>query len=134
MEEIYCFAGNPLDRVSQRRQDANWVMSLLDDPATRVLPLHGLKPPVRHSSAASLDWQGVASWRQLIDSGNTLILLGIRDGHAFFALDAGSAEARAENGSVLMDARAAAPMIDGGEAAILAEARSLIDWHDRHRF
>ena len=30
--------------------------------------------------------------------------------------------------------RTAAPMIDGGEAAILAEARSLIDWHDRHRF
>ena len=32
MEEIYCFAGNPLDRVSQRRQDAGWVASLLEDP------------------------------------------------------------------------------------------------------
>jgi NAD+ diphosphatase len=134
MEEIYCFAGNPLDRVSQRRQDAGWVASLLEDPATRVLPLHGLKPPVCHSSAASLDWQSVAPWRPLIDSGNTLILLGIRDGRAFFALDAGSTEAASDNGSALMDARAAAPMIDGGEAAILAEARSLIDWHDRHRF
>jgi NAD+ diphosphatase len=134
MEEIYCFAGNPLDRVSQRRQDAAWVASLLENPATRVLPLHGLKPVVRHWSAASLDWQGVGPWRQLIDSGNTLILLGIRGGHAFFALDAGSTEIASDNGSVLMDARAAAPMIDGGEAAILAEARSLIDWHDRHRF
>jgi NAD+ diphosphatase len=134
MEEIYCFAGNPLDRVSQRRQDAGWVASLLEDPATRVLPLHGLKPAVCHSSAASLDWQSVAPWRPLIDSGNTLILLGIRDGRAFFALDAGSTEVLGDNGSVLMDARTAAPMIDGGEAAILAEARSLIDWHDRHRF
>jgi NAD+ diphosphatase len=134
MEEIYCFAGNPLDRVSQRRQDAGWVASLLEDPATRVLPLHGLKPPVCHSSAASLDWQSVAPWRPLIDSGNTLILLGIRDGRAFFALDAGSTEVLGDNGSVLMDARTAAPMIDGSEAAILAEARSLIDWHDRHRF
>jgi NAD+ diphosphatase len=134
MEEIYCFAGNPLDRVSQRRQDAGWVASLLEDPATRVLPLHGLKPPVCHSSAASLDWQSVAPWRPMIDSGNTLILLGIRDGRAFFALDAGSTEVLGDNGSVLMDARTAAPMIDGGEAAILAEARSLIDWHDRHRF
>jgi NAD+ diphosphatase len=107
---------------------------LLEDPATRVLPLHGLKPPVCHSSAASLDWQSVAPWRPLIDSGNTLILLGIRDGRAFFALDAGSTEVLGDNGSVLMDARTAAPMIDGGEAAILAEARSLIDWHDRHRF
>jgi NAD+ diphosphatase len=99
-----------------------------------VLPLHGLKPPVRRSSAAALDWQNVAPWRPLIDSGNTLILLGIRDGRAFFALDAGSTEVPGDNGSVVMDARAAAPMIDGGEAAILAEARSLIDWHDRHRF
>jgi NAD+ diphosphatase len=99
-----------------------------------VLPLHGLKPPVCHSSAASLDWQSVAPWRPLIDSGNTLILLGIRDGRAFFALDAGSTETASGNGSVLMDARTAAPIIDGGEAAILAEARSLLDWHDRHRF
>ena len=134
MEEIYCFAGNPLDRVSQRRQDAGWVASFLEDPATRVLPLHGLKPPVRHSSAATLDWQSVAPWRPLIDNGNTLILLGIGDGRAFFALDAGSTEVPSDDGSVLMDARMAAPMIDGGEAAILAEARSLIDWHDRHRF
>jgi NAD+ diphosphatase len=99
-----------------------------------VLPLHGLKPPVRHSSAAALDWQNVGPWRRLIDSGNTLILLGVNDGRALFALDAGSTEVPSDNGTVVMDARTAAPMIEGGEAAILAEARSLIDWHDRHRF
>ena len=134
MEEIYCFAGNPLDRVSQRRQDAGWVASLLDHPETRVLPLHDLKPRVRHASAADLDWQGVGSWRSLIDAGNTLILLGIRDGRAYFALDAGQVETPPGGKTVAMDARSVAPMIDGGEAAILAEARSLIDWHGRHRF
>ncbi len=134
MEEIYCFGGNPLDRVSQRRQNAGWVASLLENPSTRVLPLHGLKPKIRHSSAAALDWQGVAPWQPLIDGGSTLILLGMGDDRAYFALDAGSTEGPSHDGSVLMDARAAAPMIDGGEAAILAEARSLIDWHDRHRF
>jgi len=134
MEEIYCFAGNPLDRVSQRRQDAGWVASLLEDPATRVLPLHGLKPAVRRSSAAALDWQSVAPWRPLIDDRSTLILLGMRENRAYFALDATAAEIPSDSDSVLMDARAAAPMIDGGDAAILAEARSLIDWHDRHRY
>ena len=130
MEEIYCFAGNPLDRVSQRRQDGGWVASLLEDPEARLLPLHGLKPQIRHASAVGLDWQNVASWRPLIDSGAILILLGIREGRAYFALDASAAEA--ETGT--MDARAAAALIDSGEAAILAEARSLIDWHARHRF
>jgi len=134
MEEIYCFAGNPLDRVSQRRQDAGWVASLLEDPATQVLPLHGLKPQIRHSSATALDWQSLAPWRPLIDNGSTLVLLGIREGRAYFALDATPAEIPSDGNSVAMDARTAAPLIDGGEAAILAEARSLIDWHDRHRF
>jgi len=134
MEEIYCFAGNPLDRVSQRRRDAGWIASLLDDPETRVLPLHGLKPQIRHSSAAALGWQSVEPWRPLIDGGSTLILLGIRDGRAYFAIDATPAETPASEDTVLMDARAAAPTIESGEAAILAEARSLIDWHARHRF
>ncbi len=134
MEEIYCFAGNPLDRVSQRRQDAGWVASLLQDPETRLLPLHGLKPHVRHSSAAALDWQSVAPWRSLIDEGATLILLGTRDGRAYFALDATLRETAPDADGAAMDARTVAPLIDGGEAAILAEARSLIDWHARHRF
>ena len=134
MEEIYCFAGNPLDRVSQRRQDAGWVASLLEQPETRLLPLHDLKPQVRHASAVNLDWQNVAPWRSLIDDGGTLILLGIRDGRAYFALDATPAEMPSDSDTIAMDARTVAPMIDGGEAAILAEARSLIDWHARHRF
>src|SRR5712672_495563 len=134
MEEIYCFAGNPLDRVSQRRQDAGWVASLLEDPETRLLPLHDLKPHVRHASAVALAWQNVGPWRSLVDDGSTLILLGIREGRAYFALDATPAEIPADGDTVAMDARSVAPMIDGGEAAILAEARSLIDWHARHRF
>ena len=134
MEEIYCFAGNPLDRVSQRRQDAGWVASLLQDPGTRLLPLHSLKPRVHHSSAVSLYWQSVGPWHPLIDDGNTLILLGLRDGQAYFALDATLMEPPPDDGAVTMDARSVAAIIDGGEAAILAEARSLIDWHARHRF
>src|ERR1700737_1138722 len=133
MEEIYCFAGNPLDRVSQRRQDAGWGASLLENAPPRGLPRPGLKPQIRHSSAAALDWQGVGPWRPLIDDGSTLILLGMREGRAYFALDATSAEIPPDGDSVAMDARAAAPIIDGGEAAILAEAPSLVDWHARHR-
>jgi len=106
----------------------------LDDPETRLLPLHGLKPLVRHASAVALDWQRVGPWRPLIDDGATLIMLGLRDRRAWFALDASRAEIPADGGSEAMDARTAAAVIDGGEAAILAEARSLLDWHSRHGF
>jgi NAD+ diphosphatase len=134
MEEIYCFAGNPLDRVTQRRQDAGWVASLLEKPDTRVLPLHGLKPEIRHSSAVALAWQSVEPWRPAIVQGSTTILLGICDGRAYFAVDATAAETPMDGDTTVMDARSVAAMIDGGEAAIVAEARSLIDWHARHRF
>ncbi len=132
MEEIYTFAGNPLDRVSQRRQDAGWVASLLDDPATRLLPLRELKPLVR-DGALELDWQPVAPWREAIDRGAPLILLGTGDGRARFALDATAAAVAAAEGPTV-DVRSLAASLPGGEAAILAEARSLLDWHARHGF
>jgi hypothetical protein len=47
MEDIYCFAGNALDRVSARRNDTEWITALLADPATRLLALRDLKPLVR---------------------------------------------------------------------------------------
>jgi NAD+ diphosphatase len=134
MEEIYTFAGNPLDRAAPRRTDADWIQSLLDDPATRVLPLHELKPRIRDGSRTALEWQPVACWRRRIDEGATLVLLGIGDGRAHFALDAGAREIPPEEDAATVDVRTLAASIAGGEAAILAEARALIDWHARHRY
>jgi NAD+ diphosphatase len=134
MEEIYCFAGNPLDRVSERRRDKEWVSSLLADPASSILPLYDLKPPVRGIGHQVLDWQTVALWREHIEAGATLVLLGLDGGRAYFAVDATNATKGADNSAENVDVRALAPQIPAGQAAILAEARSLIDWHGRHGF
>ena len=133
MEEIYCFAGNPLDRVSERRRDAAWIASLLDGPAARILPLHDLRPLTRGETSPVLDWQPVAPWRAAIEHGATLVFLGIAEGRPFFAVDA-SGSAALHAASEPFDARTLAPLLPAGEAAILGEARSLIDWHARHRF
>jgi NAD+ diphosphatase len=134
MEEIYTFAGNPLDRVSQRRQDAAWIASLLEDPQSLLLPFRELKPLVRNRSAPAPDWQPVAPWRDAIDNGAVLVLLGIGQGRAYFALDASGAPMPDEIEPATADVRSLAAVIPGPDAAILAEARSLIDWHARHRF
>jgi len=134
MEEIYCFGGNPFDRVSERREDREWIGTLLDDSTTRMLPLRDLKPFVRRGATPpGLDWQPVALWREAAAAGATLIFLGIGDGRAHFAIDA-AADVAPGNDVELVDVRALAPAIPVGEAAVLAEARSLIDWHARHRF
>jgi NAD+ diphosphatase len=134
MEDIYCFGGNPLDRMSERREDGAWVAALLDDPATRILPLRDLKPFVRGGAPPMLDWQPVTPWRGQIDDGATVIFLGVGDGRAHFAVDATGAEVTPHIDTELIDVRALASQIATGEAAILSEARSLLDWHDRHRF
>jgi NAD+ diphosphatase len=133
MEEIYCFAGNPLDRASERRRDAAWIAGRLDDPAARILPLSELKPLTRGAVSPTLDWQAVAPWRELIERGATLVFLGLDDERPYFAIDASGTDIAFPESEPL-DARTLAPLLPAGEAAILAEARSLIDWHARHRF
>ncbi|MGH7369075.1 MAG: NAD(+) diphosphatase, partial [Candidatus Rokuibacteriota bacterium] len=73
-------------------------------------------------------------WRGQIDAGAPLIFLGLGDGRAHFAIDATGADVAPDVDTELIDVRTLAPAIATGEAAILAEARSLLDWHARHRF
>lgn len=134
MEEIYCFAGNPLDRVSQRRRDNEWIAGLIAEPAARVLPLRDLRPLTSGGAAPALDWQPVAAWRAAIERGATLVFLGIGEGRPFFAIDASGTDLAVADEADAFDARTLAPLLPAGEAAILGEARSLIDWHARHRF
>ena len=134
MEEIYCFGGNPLDRASERRRDTPWIQSLFDDPDARILPLCELRPLIRNSEASELDWQPVEPWRERIARGATLVFLGLDGARPYFAVDGGPAEEAAAGQPGPVDARTLAPLLSGSEAAILAEARSLIDWHARHRF
>jgi len=134
MDDIYCFGGNPLDRASERRNDREWIAALLGDPETRILALRDLKPFTRGTAAPALDWQPVTQWRDQIDAGAQLIFLGLGDGRAHFAIDATGANVAPDVDTELVDVRALAPTIATGEAAILAEARSLLDWHARHRF
>ncbi len=134
MEEIYTFGGNPLDRASGRRTDKTWIQGLLDDPETRILPMRGLKPLLREGNEPALNWQPIALWRGVIDAGATLIFLGLNDERALFALDATGADVLPDWDAEAVDVGTLAPQIAVGEAAILAEARALIDWHVRHGF
>jgi NAD+ diphosphatase len=76
----------------------------------------------------------VARWRDQIDGGAALVFLGLGEGRAHFAIDATGSAVADGAGSTAIDARALAPTIAVGEAAILAQARSVLDWHARHRF
>jgi NAD+ diphosphatase len=132
MEEIYAFGANPLDRASERRGDAAWVDRLLDHADSRTALLGALRPRVRSGPVPTIDWQPIAPWRARIAAGATWVLLGLDEGRARFALDAG--DAAPADGTEFGDMRALAGIMDAREASILGEARAIVDWHARHRF
>src|SRR5262249_49161954 len=67
------------------------------------------------------------------------ILLGLDGERALFALDISEAAEPAQHGPLtgighFRDARVAGSMVSIKDAAIIAQAKAIIDWHQRHGF
>ena len=133
------FANNPLARVAEKRTDDAWLASCLADPATRLVPFWRLKPFIRGDEAAEIGWLSPERLKVQLDAGAPCILLGERGGTVHFALDVESDEDPSsqspfDGGGAFSELRDIAAKLEPGEAAILAQAKSLIDWHARHGF
>jgi NAD+ diphosphatase len=133
------YAGLALDRGSMRRRDPAQIAALLADPATRLLPvwrsrsliLEGAEP-----SAALLSAAAVVAIEGL------RIYLGHDEEGAYFALNISQVEEGEATGIVggiassakFIDLRSVGPTLARRDGALLAYARGLSYWHDRHRF
>ena len=67
------------------------------------------------------------------------VLLGLENGHAYFALDISDARDPANEGPLaglghFREMRGAAMLLPGKDTAILGQAKAIIDWHQRHGF
>ncbi len=121
------FTGNWLDRADHLRSDAAALAALRDQADARFLLLQAHKPVLDvRQSRPQLLWLG----RDDIDTTAESVFLGLAEGVPHFAL-------RALPGSAVpgksMDARAAGAQLVPADAAVIAQARSLILWHDRHQ-
>lgn len=138
LKDPITFAGSPLDRAGNPRRDAAWLSARRRDPASRFLPLRELKPLIElgPGGKAELAWATPAFAERAGEA--PCIFLGLDKGIAHFALDLDRAPQLAEMATgpahKYIDVRSIAPQVSGGEAAILAQARSLVDWHQRHGF
>ena len=137
------FAGNPLNRASERRLEANWIESRLHDPSTLIFPMWRLEPfllgPENSAPPIQLGLLKPGLTDVLAADGAPCIFLGLDGDRAVFALDISAAENPATAGPLaglgfFRDARAAGQMVSIKEAAIIAQAKALIDWHQRHGF
>jgi NAD+ diphosphatase len=118
------FTGSPLDRVDHIRSDVEAYAALLSDWRARILGLDGLDPMV--ASEGGLVWQSIAE----IEVDVELILLGIADDKPHF-VPLVSASGDAFRSPAIFRALSILPAED---AAIYGTARSLIDWHNSHRY
>jgi NAD+ diphosphatase len=117
---LLAFLGNSLDRCANHRTDQEWLGHLLKQPSTRHIHMNGDKTIVTDGK--------LQTFRQANSS--TTILLGVDgSGAGWFA----SSTATEEN---LVDLRslAVAGFLPQDELAILAQARSLLHWHEHHGF
>jgi NAD+ diphosphatase len=137
------FAGNPLNRLSEKRTDAAWIESRRRDPSSLVLPMCRLEPfllePRESGATTELGLVRPEIVDSLVDADATCIFLGLDDDRALFALDVSAAADPANAGSLaglgyFRDARTAAQMVSIKDAAIIAQAKAMIDWHQRHGF
>lgn len=133
MFEQIPFAGNAIDRLDGLRHDAAALAELRDDPRSRFLPFHQLKPWITLARAPRLGWVARDRLEPASASAGEPLLLGRQDGVAHFALAlAGTPPALAADGKFI-DARSIAAQLSAAESGLLAQARSLLEWHANHR-
>jgi NAD+ diphosphatase len=122
------FTGNRLDRDDRIRRDPEALWAMTMNPTARWLVLDELCPVVRaNGDAIDLYW----ARRSEAPQGESVFLGLDHAGAPHFAV-AGSGKDL--DGGEPMDARALAMRLGDARAGIVAQARSLLDWHARHRF
>ncbi len=143
MSLTHTFAGNPLDRADTLRRDPDALQTAQDAPASRFLLLKNLRVSVRdmhvsgHEKALALAWIEQERARPMLDGCPEPVLLGLNGSVAHFAVDVSDmadAESALPEDTRFEESRAAAMVLPGPEGGILAQARSQVDWHRRHRF
>lgn len=119
------FAGSPIDRADHIRTDDAALAELMNWRA-RVLMMDGLLPGV--------DDHGGLVWGSLADVAPEaeLVFLGLMDGKAHFApVPPAGADGPAY---AMPSAWQVMQLLSPPDLAIYGGARSLVDWHARHRF
>lgn len=119
------FAGHPLDRADPVRGDPARLAELAH-PDARVLRLEGLIP--RLSEERRLQWDRLGD----VSEDAETVFLGLLDDEPLFA--AVPIEGDPDPAYTRRETWAALGHLPADELALYGAARSLLDWHARHRF
>lgn len=131
----YFYATGDFDRSVQRREDQAWLKARLADPASRFYPVWRLRHLVLDDGSPRPISLHARAHADLLSGAGPVMLLGVGDGVAHFAIDVSALDegAAAELGD-FRELRGIGPLMSQRDGALLAYARGLSYWHQRHRF
>jgi len=133
------FAGNPLDRASERRVDAAWLAEKINAPDSLGIALWNGKPLVEKAGDGGLQiaYLRADMCEELSGGAERLLFMGLWKETAVFAVDleggADPAEGPLSGLGAFEDLRASALRMPATDAAILATAKAMFEWRRKHR-
>ncbi|WP_374573654.1 NAD(+) diphosphatase [Phenylobacterium sp.] len=134
------FAGNPLDRASDRRSDPAWLAEKLDAPDSLAVALWNGKPFLENGKDGGLQiaYLRADMAQELADNAwERLLFLGLWKETAVFAVDleggVDPADGPLSGLGRFEDLRASALRLPPADAAIMATAKQMFEWRRRHR-
>jgi NAD+ diphosphatase len=130
------FAGPYLDRAAHLRKDAAFVAAALSDPGTLILPLWQARNLIRREErSCTAAFVGVTHEIRTRVADEEFVLLGHFHGRTCFAADlATEAEPALLPGASFEDLRSTGGLLSHDEAGLLAYARAMVLWRQRHRY
>jgi NAD+ diphosphatase len=137
------FAGNPLDRASDRRGDADWLAGQLASPESLGIAIWNGRPLVEPTpnaeggdSGMRIAYLPAKLVADLAQGDERLLFMGLWKDTAVFAVDmegpADPTDGPLEGLGKFEDLRAVALKLPPTEAAIVATAKQMFEWRRRH--
>jgi NAD+ diphosphatase len=134
------FAGNPLDRASDRRTDEAWLAEKLAAPDSLGIALWNGKPLVENAKdggGVQIAYISADMAGELSGGAERLLFLGLWKETAIFAVDleggADPADGPLSGLGRFEDLRASALRMPATDAAIIATAKAMFEWRRKHR-
>lgn len=136
---VNTFAGNPLDRASERRPDADWLASQLASSESLGIALWNGKPLVEKTKeGVQIAYLPSRLVSELSGGPERLLFMGLWKDTAVFAVDlegsSDPAQGSLQGMGEFMDLRQIALQLPTTDAGILATAKSMFEWRRRHQF
>lgn len=131
------FAGNPLDRAGDRRNDPDWLAQQGANAEASAMVLWQGKPLVEdHADGPRLQWLALKHARAVVPDRE--LFLGLWKDAPVFAVEVESpvdpTSGPLQGLGAFLEMREAAATLPGPDAAMAGTAKSLFDWRARHGF